>query len=152
MHTFEAGKGINALKINENFVEVQDVANANESALLRLSNEALLKDGTNLTQDVITKFNQNTPDIKTTGGVIALADNTTTFLTLTDNSSIQLPTVSADQYSHTIVLIVAGGLYSLSLGTSFHLLNNEEIDTTLPYSVLYVYNKLDNKWYYNLTQ
>ena len=152
MHTFEAGKGINALKINENFVEVKDVANANESALLRLSQTALLKDGSNLSQDLVNEFNQNTPDIKTTGGVITLADNTTTFLTLTNNSSIQLPTVNADQYSHTIVLIVAGGLYSLSLGTSFHLLNNEEIDTTLPYSVLYVYNKLDNKWYYNLTQ
>ena len=104
MHTFEAGKGINAVKINENFTEVVDLANANETALLRIEQTALRKDGSNLTQYAIDKFKQETPNILIGDGTIALADNTANFLTLTGNGTILLPNIAQDQYSHTMTL------------------------------------------------
>lgn len=152
MHTFEAGKGINAVKINENFTEVVDLANANETALLRIEQTALRKDGSNLTQYAIDKFKQETPNILIGDGTIALADNTANFLTLTGNGTILLPNIAQDQYSHTMTLVVSGSEYALNLGTTKHLLNPVGIDTTQTYNVLYVYNKLDNSWYYSITQ
>lgn len=153
MHTFEAGKGINAVKINENFTEVVDLANNNETALLQLSQTALLKDGSNLSQDVVDKFKQDEPIVlENRQGDIALTDNKTHFLSLSGNGNIVLPTVLTDQFSHTITLIVDGSSYSLDLGTQKHLYNPLNIDTTKYYSIIYIYNKIDKSWYFSLTQ
>lgn len=152
LNIFEAGKGINATKINDNFSQVQNQSNTNETAINNIASTALLKDGSNLTQSAINTFQQQTPNILSSSGTISLSDNTANFLTLTGNGTISLPAVASDQYSHTISLVVAGGSYSLGLGTTYHLYNNLAIDTTKMYNVLYIYNKLDNHWYYSLTQ
>ena len=152
MYVFEAGKGINAVKINANFAELQSQTNINETDISNLANTALLKDGSNITPSLVATFQQQTPNILSRSGTISLADNTANFLTLTGNGAISLPTVPNDQYSHTISLVVAGSSRSLGLGTTYHLYNNLDIDTTKTYNVLYIYNKLDNHWYYSLTQ
>lgn len=152
LNIFEAGKGINAVKINDNFSQVQNQSNTNETAINNIASTALLKDGSNLTQSAINTFQQQTPNILSRSGTISLTDNTANFLTLTGNGTISLPAVASDQYSHTISLVVASGSYSLGLGTTYHLYNNLDIDTTKTYNVLYIYNKLDNHWYYSLTQ
>lgn len=153
LNIFEAGKGINAVKINDNFSQVQNQSNTNETAINNIANTALKADGSNITQTMIDEFNTVTPNIITGSGNVNLTDNSVNFLTLTANSDVILPVITPDDsYSHTIVVVVAGSLFSLSLGTSAHLLQNSDIDTTLPYSVMYVFNKIDNQWYYCLTQ
>lgn len=154
LNIFEAGKGINAVKINDNFSQVQSQSNTNETAINNIADTALLKNGSNLTQSAINTFQQQTVNVITGDGTISLADDPTVanFLTLTGNGTISLPAVAPDQYSHTISLVVAGGSYLLRLGTTYHLYNNLAIDTTKTYNVLYIYNKLDNHWYYSLTQ
>lgn len=153
MHTFEAGKGINAVKINENFTEVMDLANSNETALLQLSQTALLKDGSNLTQDVIDKFKQDEPIVlENRQGDIALTDNKTHFLSLSGSGKIVLPTVLTDQFSHTITLIVDGSSYSLDLGSTNVILTKGDVDVAKTYSVLYIYHKVHRAWYYYISQ
>lgn len=153
MHTFEAGKGINAIKINENFTEVRDLANDNETTLYRLSQTALLKDGSNLTQDIITKFQQEEPVVLTNkSGDISLTDNKTHFLSLSGAGKIVLPTVNQDLFSHTITLIVDGSSYSLDLGTTNKILTKGDVDVSKPYSVLYIYHKVHRAWYYYISQ
>lgn len=155
LNIFQAGKGINATKLNANFNEVKQQANTNESNITTISNTALKKDGTNLTQSIIDTFQQQTPNILSRSGTISLADNTANFLTLTGNGTISLPAVASDQYSHTISLVVAGGSYSLDINTATggrHLFNSLSVNPTKTYSVLFIYNKLDNHWYYSLTQ
>ena len=153
MHTFEAGKGINAIKINENFTEVRDLANDNETTLYRLSQTALLKDGSNLTQDIITEFQQEEPVVLTNkSGDISLTDNKTHFLSLSGAGKIVLPTVNQDLFSHTITLIVDGSSYSLDLGTTNKILTKGDVDVSKPYSVLYIYHKVHRAWYYYISQ
>jgi len=156
MHTFEAGKGINAVKINENFTEVIDLANANEAALLQLSQTALLKDGSNLSQDVVDKFKQDEPIVlENRQGDIALTDNKTHFLSLSGNGKIILPNIADDQFSHTITLIVDGGSYTLDAsngGSLPHILTKSNVDVSKPYNVLYVYHKVHKTWYYYISQ
>lgn len=152
MYVFEAGKGINAVKINANFSELQNQTNTNETDIGNLASTALLKDGSNITPSLVATFQQQTPNIITGDGTIALTDNSANFLTLTGNGTISLPNVPADQYSHTIMLTVEGGQYSLALGATKHLYNPITIDTTQTYNVMYVYNKIGNEWYYSLTQ
>lgn len=152
MYVFEAGKGINATKINANFSELQNQTNTNETDIGNLASTALLKDGSNITPSLVATFQQQTPNILSTSDTIALTDNSANFLTLTDNGTISLPNVPADQYSHTINVVVAGSAYSLDLGATKHLYNPLTIDTTQTYNVLYIYNKIDNSWYYSITQ
>lgn len=152
MYVFEAGKGINAVKINANFSELQSQTNTNETDIGNLASTALLKDGSNITSSLVQAFNQQTPNILSGDGTIALTDNSANFLTLTGNGTISLPSISADQYSHTINLVVAGSAYSLDLDATKHLYNPLAIDTTQTYNVLYIYNKIDNSWYYSITQ
>ena len=156
LNIFQAGKGINATKVNANFSEVQQQANDNETNITNIANTALLKDGSNITQTMVDEFQQQTPVILSGDGDINLTDNKVHFLTLTGNNTNQvvLPTPANDQYSHTIVLIVQGSNYSLDIahGTTAHLYNDINVDTTNTYSVMYVYNKIDNSWYYSFTQ
>lgn len=154
-HIFEAGKGINAISINANFKYIQDSANSNESKLTDIDSRALRKDGTNIEQDIVNKFQQEEPILlENKVGDISLTDNKVHFLTLSGNAKVVLPTVLTDQFSHTIVLIVDGSNYTLnaSNGTAGHLYNNLSVDPTKPYSVKYIYNKINKKWYYSLTQ
>lgn len=152
MQLFSAGDGVNCVKLNTNFDQIKTNVNTNESQINDIASNALLADGSNLTQSIIDEFQQQTPNILSTSGTIALTDNTANFLTLTGDSTIDLPTIAPDQYSHTITLVVEGGSYILDLGTTKHLYNPLVVDTTETYNVLYVYNKLDNDWYYSLTQ
>lgn len=156
LYVFSAGKGINQAKINYNFAELQQETNTNETAINNIANTALLKDGSNITQTMIDEFQQETPIILSGDGNINLTDNRVHFLTLTGNNSNQvvLPTPASDSYSHTIVLIVQGSGYSLDIsnGTAGHLYNPITIDTTQPYNVMYIYNKITHSWYYSLTQ
>jgi hypothetical protein len=152
MNIFEAGKGINATKINDNFSQLETQSNDNENAINTLASTALLKDGSNLTPSLVATFQQQIPNILSADGTIALTDNSANFLTLTGNGTISLPTVPADQYSHTITVVVGGSEYSLDLGTTKHLYNAIGIDTTQTYNVLYIYNKIDGSWYYSITQ
>lgn len=149
---FKPNNGINCNSLNSNFEKIRTKTNSNESALSTISSTALKKDGSNLTQEIINNFNQIIPKEITAGGNISVADGDAIFLTLTSNSTILLPEIQPDSLSHTITMTVAGSLYSLNLGTPYHLLQNSDVDTTAPYSIMYLYNKLDNKWYYLLTQ
>jgi hypothetical protein len=150
---FSPGKGINMVKLNQNFAGLQQKSNTNETKINNIAATALKADGSNVTQTMIDEFNTVTPNIITGSGNVNLTDNSVNFLTLTANSDVILPVITpGDSYSHTIVVVVAGSLFSLSLGTSAHLLQNSDVDTTLPYSVMYVFNKIDNQWYYCLTQ
>lgn len=156
LNVFQAGKGINANKVNANFAEVQQQSNTNESNINAIANTALLKDGSNLTQTIIDEFQQQTPIIISSDGNISLTDNKVHFLNLTGNNDnkVVLPAVGADSYSHTIVLIVQGGNYSLDIanGTAGTISSQFNVDTELPYSVMYIYNKINNAWYYSLSQ
>ena len=124
----------------------------NETSINNIASTALLKDGSNLTQTIIDEFQQQTPNIISQSGSISLTDNSANFLTLTGSGTIVLPAVASDSYSHTINLIVQGSSYSLNLGTAYHLYQPTTIDTTNPYNVLYIFNKIDQNWYYYITQ
>lgn len=152
MNIFQAGKGINATKINDNFSQLQTQTNTNETNINTIAGTALLKNGTNLTQSIVDAFNKDTPNITSASGTIVLDDGTTNFLTLTGNGTISLPSVESDSFSHTIVLIVQGGQYSLDLGTTKPLGTLARINPDMPYQVLYIFNKIDNSWYYCLGQ
>ena len=156
MNIFQAGKGINAVKINDNFSQLQTQSNNNETAINNIASTALLKDGSNLTQSIIDDFQQQTPIVLSTSGTIPLTDNRVYYLTLTGNNSnvIQLPVISSDIYSHTIILIVEGSNYSLDIanGTAGIMGAPLLIDANATYTVMYIFNKIDNRWYYVVTQ
>lgn len=155
LNIFQAGKGINATKVNANFAEVQQETNSNESAITNIANNALWNDGTNLTQAIVDDFQKQNPIVlTTTSGSISLTDNRVHYLSPTGNGTIVLPIPAVDQYSHTIVLIVEPSNYSLDVGsgTAGTISSQFNIDTTLPYNVLYVFNKIDQHWYYSISQ
>ena len=152
MYTFQAGKGINVTKLNSNFNEVVQKANANEEKLVDIANKSLLKDGSNLTQTIVEDFNRHEPIYLSGSGTQTLTDNRTHFLAPTGSVIISLPTPINDMMSHTIVLFVQGSDYTVTLGTEKYLNSPGELKTTNPYQVMYVYNKLDKSWYYCLGQ
>ena len=152
---FSPNKGINVVKLNSNFAKLQQQTNDNEDGITTITNTALLKNGSNLTPEIINDFQSQVPNILSAGGTITLTDNSANFLTLTGNGTIALPTVSSDDKSHTIILIVEGGSYTLDIGTATgdkHLFNDITVDPTKTYSVMFIYNKIENAWYYSLTQ
>ena len=103
---FSPGKGIYMVKLNHNFATLQQESNTNETNITNIANTALLKDGSNLTPDIIVDFQSQVPNILSASGTITLTDNTANFLTLTGNGVIALPTILPDNYSHTIVLFL----------------------------------------------
>lgn len=155
---FKARDGINCNSLNANFELVRTQANNNETKLTQIANTALKKDGSNIQQSAIEKFQQTETNVLEWAESISLADNSTNILEPSGNTTIVLPDVPADEFSHTIILIVQGSSYTLSAQTvdgipvEKHLLNGLNIDTTKTYSLMYIYNKLDNSWYYSLTQ
>ena len=155
LNIFHAGDGINAIKLNENFAEVQDQVNDNELAINDIDQNALRVDGSNMTQSMVNDFQRQTPIVLSGDGDISLTDNSVHFLTLTGNARVVLPsTPISDIYSHTIILVVAGHSYTFDYAnnTTGHLYNNLDIDPTKTYSIMYIYNKIDNNWYYSITQ
>lgn len=152
IETFEAGKGVNCIKLNDNFNKIKNQANANESQIGVLANSSLKKDGSNLTQDIVDRFNRTTQrTIPNASGSISLEDGDEASITLSGDATIVLPAVPQDQYSHTIVAIVIPNGHILNLGTTHHGLTST-VDIEKPYSIMYIYNKLDNNWYYFLGQ
>lgn len=152
---FSPNKGINVVKLNSNFAKLQQQTNDNEDDITTITNTALLKNGSNLTPEIINDFQSQVPNILSANGTITLTDNSANFLTLTGNGTIALPTVSSDDKSHTIILIVEGSNYTLDIGTATgdkHLFNDITVDPTETYSVMFIYNKIENAWYYSLTQ
>lgn len=154
MYTFVAGKGINCVKINSNFSDLQSISNTNETQINAVANTALLKDGSNLTSTIIDAFNTVTPIVLTNqSGTVALQDNTPYYISLSGSTTISLPVVASDSVSHTISVVVQGSSYSLDLGTNGKSLGSlMAIDPTKPYQILYIYNKIDNSWYSCLGQ
>lgn len=155
INVFSPNKGINVEKLNTNFASLQQQANQNEDDILNIANTALLKNGRNLTPEIINDFQSQVPNILSASGSISLVDNTANYLTLTGDAQIVLPVVPSDNYSHTIILIVEGGTHTLDIGTATggrHLFNDITVDPTETYSVMFVYNKIENAWYYSLTQ
>lgn len=156
LHTFHPGDGINSQKLNENFSVLQGQTNDNETAINDLNATALRIDGSNMTQDMVDDFQQQTPIILSGSGNINLTDNSVHFLTLTgnNNNKIVLPAISQDIYSHTIILIVNGSNYSLNVanGTAGTMSSTTLFIPNKTYTVLYIYNKIDNRWYYSLGQ
>ena len=151
LYTFDAGKGINRVKLNYNFAQLQDLSNNNESQINTIANTALHKNGDNIEQSAIDAFKKDNVTILSTSGSVSLDDGGDYFLTPTGDVTIVLPTITADQYSHTITLVVAGSSYSVDLGTQYSMLS-PEVDTESDYSVLFVYNHIDGKWYYYIGQ
>lgn len=152
---FSPNKGINVVKLNSNFAKLQQQTNDNEDGITTITNTALLKNGSNLTPEIINDFQSQVPNILSADGTITLTDNSANFLTLTGNGTIALPTISSDDKSHTIILIVEGSNYTLDIGTATgdkHLFNDITVDPTETYSVMFIYNKIENAWYYSLTQ
>lgn len=150
---FVAGKGINCIKLNENLAALQNLSNANESAINDIEANALLKDGSNVTQTMVDAFNTVTPVVLTNQSeTIALQDNTSYYISLSGDATISLPAVPSDSISHTITMVVEGSAYSLDLGTTKTLGSLLAIEPNQAYQVMYIYNKIDNQWYYSLGQ
>lgn len=155
MWNFRAGDGINATKLNENFGAMQTLSNNNETDINNIEATALLKDGSNLTAQIVDDFRKQNANIISGDGSISLTDNSANFLTLTGDATIVLPVLGSDDYSHTIILVVDGSSYALDVNTATggkHLYNPITVDPTQPYSVMFIFNKLDNSWYYCITQ
>lgn len=158
---FKARDGINCNSLNANFAALQQNANSNETSLTIIASTALKKDGSNLEQSTVAKFQQTKTTVLTWTSVIELEDNSTNFLNPAGDTTIVLPKVSNDGFSHTVILIMEGSDYTVTSenktgeAITKHLLNGLDIDTTKPYSIMYVYNPLDtssNPWYYSITQ
>lgn len=156
LNTFVAGTGISAPKLNENFETLKNLSNENESRISTLADTALLKDGSNITQDLVNKVNTKNVTIIENSGEISLEDNSENILTLIGDGVIKLPTFATDDnLSHTISLIVMGSEYTLDINTATggkHLINDLGVNPENPYSVLFIYNKIDRSWYYSLAQ
>lgn len=155
---FKPRDGINCNSLNQNFAKIQGEVNSNELQLTTIGATALKKDGSNIEQPAINKFQQTETTELEWAGTINLADNSTNFLNPSGNTTVVLPNVPSDVYSHTIILIVQGSQYSVASKTESgavvtkHLYNGLKIDTTQTYSLMYIFNKLDSSWYYSLTQ
>lgn len=152
MYTFQAGKGINANKINSNFTELKNQANTNENNLTTLTNTALKKDGSNLTDSIIKDFQKQTSVLLSGSGIKNLLDNTVYYFNPTGDTTFVLPSIGADNYSHTICVFIAGNNYTINLGTSYHIYNDLNIYKQADYFVMFFYNKINQKWYYSITQ
>lgn len=158
MKIFNAGDGISAPDLNYNFDALKDQTNQNESNITTISNTALRIDGSNVSDATVQAFNRNTVVTLETSGIMSLTDNAEHFLAPAGDCYLDTPVVAQnDQYSHTINIAVQGSNYGVTLRENGqpitrHLLNGENVDTTLPYNLLLMYNHLDGHWYYYISQ
>ena len=158
MNVFNAGEGIPAPDLNDNFDMLRTQSNTNESRITNIENTALRIDGSNVDDATVAAFNRNEVVTLATSGASLLTDNAEHFLAPTGNCDLTVPVISqGDLYSHTINIAIQGSNYGVTLyegGTAItrHLLNGENVDTTLPYNILLMYNHLDGHWYYYISQ
>lgn len=155
---FNAGDGISAPDLNENFEKLRVQTNHNESDITYIANTALKIDGSNVTDETVAQFNRSLTVTLPTSGVSNLSDNKEHFLAPTGDCTLNVPVIAqGDQFSHTINIAVQGsnnGVTLMENGTPItrHLLNGENVDTTLPYNLLLLYNHLDGHWYFYISQ
>lgn len=155
---FYAGDGISAPDLNTNFELLRTQSNANEASITNLENTCLRIDGTNISDATVAAFNRSLVATLPGTGTSSLLDNTEHFLEPTGNCSLEVPSITpGDLYSHTINVVVQGSNYTVTLlengvVITRHLLNYENIDTTLPYNIFLVYNHSDGHWYYYISQ
>lgn len=158
MNVFNAGEGIPAPELNANFDNLKTESNSNEARILNIENTALRIDGSNVSDATVEAFNRNTIVTLGTSGVMSLTDNAEHFLAPTGDCYLDTPIIAVgDSYSHTINIAVQGSNYGVTLreggqAITRHLLNGENVDTTLPYNLLLMYNHLDGHWYYYISQ
>ena len=133
-------------------------SNSNEARITNIENTALRIDGSNVTDETVEAFNRNIVVTLGTSGVMSLTDNAEHFLAPTGNCYLDTPVIAqGDQYSHTINIAVQGSNYGVTLrengqAITRHLLNGENVNTTLPYNLLLMYNHLDGHWYNYISQ
>lgn len=153
MITFYAGEGISAPDLNDNFDELRTQSNANEDGIADIEDNALKKDGTNVTDATVAAFNRSVAITLGTSGTLQLTDNADHFLAPTGDCTLVFPPVTqGDGISHTINVAVQGSNYGVTHNLTHHLLYDSTVDTTAPYNLLFVYNHSDGNWYYYLTQ
>lgn len=158
MVVFNAGEGIPAPDLNANFDTLRTQSTANEAKITNIENTALRIDGSNVTDATVAAFNRNETVTLATSGASLLTDNAEHFLAPTGDCDLTVPVIAqGDLYSHTINIAIQGSNYGVTLyegGTAItrHLLNGENVDTTLPYNILLMYNHLDGHWYYYISQ
>lgn len=158
MTIFVAGEGIPAPDLNTNFDQLKTQSNQNESDIITIENTALRIDGSNIDDATIAAFNRNITVTLPTTGSSTLTDNAEHFLAPAGNCTLNMPSVAqGDQYSHTINVAVQGSNFSVTLKEdgqiiTRHLLNGENVNTTLPYNLLLMYNHSDGHWYYYISQ
>lgn len=154
LYVFSAGKGINAVKINYNFAELQQDTNTNETLINTIDAQALKKDGSNLSQSIVDDFNTVTPIVLTNqSSTISLQDNKSYYISLSGNASVSLPTIVNDNISHTITAVVVPNSWSFNLSATHGTLGSLlYVNAVLPYQVMFIYNKIDGYWYYSLGQ
>ena len=158
MKIFHAGEGISAPDLNDNFDALKTQTNQNESDITTIANTSLKVDGSNITDQTVEAFNRSITVTLPTTGTANLTDNAEHFLAPAGNCTLNVPAVAqGDQFSHTINIAVQGSAFSVTLmenGSLItrHLLNGENVDTTLPYNLLLMYNHSDGHWYYYISQ
>lgn len=154
LQIFKAGDGPNCIKLNANFQLMKQLQNANETTLQTIASTALLKDGSNFPNSLKEEIRQNPPVILSGDGDQTLTANAEHFFTPTGNARFVLPNVANDDHSYTCTVVVQGSNYSVdvSAATGGQLISNTQLDITKPYSVMFIYNHIDSKWYYYITQ
>lgn len=158
MIVFNAGEGIPAPDLNANFDTLRTQSNANEANITNIENTALRIDGSNVTDATVAAFNRNEIVTLGTSGVLSLTDNAEHFLAPSGDCYLDTPVIAqGDLYSHTINIAIQGSNYGVTprengQAITRHLLNGENVDTTLPYNLLLMYNHLDGHWYYYISQ
>lgn len=158
MIIFAAGEGIPAPDLNTNFDQLRTQSNKNESDITTIENTSLKVDGSNITDETVAAFNRSITVTLPSSGASTLTDNAEHFLAPTGDCTLTVPVIAqGDQYSHTINIAVQGSNHSVTLmeGSTVitrHLLNGENVDTTLPYNLLLLYNHLDGHWYFYISQ
>lgn len=150
---FNAGEGVSAPDLNQNFEDLRVQSNTNESGINDIEANALRIDGSNVTDALVNEFNRMPVVVLGTSGTLQLTDNADHFLAPTGNCTLTFPTIpQGDTHSHTINVAVQGSNYSVTHNLTHHLLNDLSVDTTAPYNLLFMYNYSDGNWYYYLTQ
>lgn len=158
MNVFNAGEGIPAPELNANFDNLKTESNSNEARITDIENTALRIDGSNVTDATVEAFNRSITVTLPTSGTATLTDNAEHFLAPTADCYLDTPVIAqGDLYSHTINIAVQGSNYGVTLreggqAITRHLLNGENVDTTLPYNLLLMFNHLDGHWYYYISQ
>lgn len=158
MIIFNAGEGISAPDLNTNFDNLKNQTNQNESDITTISNTALKIDGSNVSDATVAAFNRSITVTLPSSGTSNLTDNAEHFLAPTGNCTLNLPAVTqGDQFSHTVNIAVQGSNFSVTVlangaAVTTHLLNDISVNTQAPYNLLFMYNHLDGKWYYYISQ